>query len=185
MKIQFIKSATRADEYPKTRLPKIAFAGRSNVGKSSLINDLVGKKRLAWTSATPGRTQVINFFNVNGKWIFVDLPGYGFAKAPKRIRAKWGPMIEEFLKEDDNLSLVVMIVDTRREPTQLDLLMKHWLEEYEIPHQLIATKVDKLSSRQLPKSLLRIEEVFNCGVIPYSAATGTGRKKLWQTLERI
>lgn len=94
-------------------------------------------------------------------------------------------MIEEFLKEDENLSLVVMIVDTRREPTQLDLLMKQWLEEYEIPHQLVATKVDKLSSRQLPESLLRIEKVFNCGVIPYSAATSTGRKELWQTLERI
>ncbi|MFQ5930147.1 MAG: ribosome biogenesis GTP-binding protein YihA/YsxC [Acidobacteriota bacterium] len=185
MNVQFIKSATRKHEYPKTTLPKIAFAGRSNVGKSSLINNLVGKKRLARISATPGRTQVINFFNVDSRWIFVDLPGYGFAKVPARIRARWGPMIEEFLKEDESLKLTLMIVDARHEPTQLDLVMKEWLEQYRVPHQVVATKVDKLSSNQLQRSLDRIENIFNRGVIPYSAATGMGKKELWRILERI
>ena len=155
------------------------------MGKSSLINSLVGQKGLARCSATPGRTQVINFFNVQNKWIFVDLPGYGFARAPARIRARWGPMIEEFLTEEVKLELCVMIVDARHEPTQLDGLMKTWLEQYRVPHQVVATKVDKLSSNQLQKCLPRIDEILNCKLIPYSAVTGVGKDKLWRVLERI
>ncbi|MDA2933150.1 ribosome biogenesis GTP-binding protein YihA/YsxC [Acidobacteria bacterium AH-259-D05] len=185
MNVQFIKSATHKDEYPKLQLPTIAFSGRSNVGKSSLINSLLGRKRLARTSATPGRTQLINFFNVDHRWVFVDLPGYGFAKVPASIRDRWGPMIEEFLREEESLKLTVMIVDARREPTQLDLVMKKWLEELSISYQVVATKVDKLSSNQLRGSLNRIGKVFNCNVIPYSAATGMGKKELWRVLERI
>ena len=185
MVVHFLKSATHKGDYPKLKLPKIAFSGRSNVGKSSLINNLVGSKGLAWTSATPGRTQVINFFNVNDRWIFADLPGYGFAKVPANIQVRWGLMIEEFLREDENLKLTVMIVDARHEPTELDQVMKQWLDEFSIPHQLVATKVDKLSSNQLEKSLDRIKKVFNCGVIPYSSATGMGKKDLWRILERI
>ena len=140
---------------------------------------------MARTSATPGRTQVINFFNVDDRWIFVDLPGYGFAKAPASIRKRWGPMIEEFLREGRNLKLTVMIIDARREPTELDLVMKKWLEEFSIPYQVVATKVDKLSSNRLQGSLNRIRDVFNCSVMPYSAATGIGKKELWRMLERI
>ena len=185
MVVHFLKSATHKGDYPQLQLPKIAFSGRSNVGKSSLINNLVGRKGLARTSATPGRTQVINFFNVNDRWIFTDLPGYGFAKAPAHIRASWGRMVEEFLREDENLKLTVMIVDARHEPTELDRVMKQWLEQFSIPFQVVATKVDKLSSHQLQKSLNRMKNVFNCGVIPYSAATGMGKKELWRILERI
>jgi GTP-binding protein len=152
--VHFLKSATQKGEYPKLRLPKIAFLGRSNVGKSSL-------------------------------WIFVDLPGYGYAKAPKNVRVRWGNMVEEFLREDENLKLTVMMVDARREPTDLDLVMQEWLDQFSIPYQVVATKVDKLSSNQLQKSLNQIENVFNCSVLPYSAATGMGKKKLWRILERI
>jgi GTP-binding protein len=183
--VHFLKSATQKGEYPKLKLPKVAFSGRSNVGKSSLINSLVGKKGLARTSSSPGRTQVINFFNVEDQWIFVDLPGYGFAKAPKSVRVRWGRMVEEFLREDEDLKLTVMMVDARREPTDLDLVMKEWLEQFSIPYQVVATKVDKLSSNKLRKSLNQIESVFNCSVLPYSAATGMGKKELWRILERI
>lgn len=185
MVVHFLKSATQKGEYPKLKLPKVAFSGRSNVGKSSLINSLVGKKGLARTSSSPGRTQVINFFNVEDRWIFVDLPGYGFAKAPKSIRVRWGDMVEEFLREDENLKLTVMMVDARREPTDLDLVMQEWLEQFSVPYQVVATKVDKLSSNKLQKSLNQIESVFNCSVLPYSAATGMGKKELWRILERI
>ena len=185
MVVHFLKSATQRGEYPKLKLPKIAFSGRSNVGKSSLINNLVGKKGLARTSSSPGRTQVINFFSVENRWVFVDLPGYGYAKAPKSVRVRWGHMVEEFLREDENLKLTVMMVDARREPTDLDRVMQEWLEQFSIPYQVVATKVDKLSSNKLQKSLNQIEDVFNCSVLPYSAATGTGKKELWRILERI
>ena len=185
VEVQFIKSATHKGDYPKLRLPRIAFAGRSNVGKSSLINSLLGKKGLARTSATPGRTQLINFFNVDDRWVFVDLPGYGFAKVPARIRDRWGPMIEEFLREEEDLKLTVMIVDARREPTDLDRVMKQWLEEFDVFYQIVATKADKLSSNQLQGSLSRMKTGFKSSVVPYSSATGLGKKDLWRVLERI
>jgi GTP-binding protein len=185
VEVQFIKSATHKDDYPKLQLPRIAFAGRSNVGKSSLINSLLGRKGVARTSSTPGRTQLINFFNVDDRWVFVDLPGYGFAKVPEKIRDRWGPMIEEFLGEEEKLKLTVMIVDARREPTELDLVMKQWLDEFEVPYQIVATKADKLSANRLRGSLNRIEEGFSSSVVPYSAATGTGKKELWRVIERI
>ena len=185
MVVHFLKSATQRGDYPKLTLPKIAFSGRSNVGKSSLINNLVGKKGLARTSSSPGRTQVINFFSVENRWIFVDLPGYGYAKAPKSVRGRWGHMVEEFLREDEDLRLTVMMVDARREPTDLDQVMQEWLEQFSIPYPVVVTKVDKLSSNKLQKSLDQIENVFHCRVLPYSAATGTGKKELWRILERI
>ncbi len=140
---------------------------------------------MARTSSTPGRTQLINFFNVDGRWVFVDLPGYGFAKAPAEVRDRWGPMIEEFLQEEEDLKLTVMIIDARREPTKLDLMMKQWLEEFDVPYQIVATKSDKLSSNRLQGSLRTIEKSFKSRVVPYSAATGVGKKELWRVLERI
>lgn len=182
MDARFLKSATRKEDYPRSGLPVIAFSGRSNVGKSSLINNLVGRKGLARTSSTPGRTQAINFFEVDGQWMFVDLPGYGYAKVPESIRAHWGPMIEEFLKENAKLKLAVLIVDARHEPTPLDRVMQEWLEAHRIPYRVVATKGDKLSSNQLRRSLRRIEEVLKTDPLPYSAATGMGRKELWQII---
>ena len=135
MKIQsaeFIKSATRPSDYPEDRLPEIAFIGRSNVGKSSLINRLVLRGRLARTSNTPGRTQLINFFLVNRRHVFVDLPGYGFARVPDAVRRSWGPMLERYLRERRSLRLVVLIMDIRRDPVGEDLDLLAWLHEQAI-----------------------------------------------------
>ena len=185
MNVRFLKSAVGMKDYPERGLPRVAFAGRSNVGKSSLINSLVGRKGLARCSSSPGRTQVINFFDVEERWMFVDLPGYGFAKAPAHVRDRWGPMIEEFLTQDEDLKLCIMVVDARHKPKQLDLVMGNWLEECHIPYQVVATKVDKVSSSRVQRSMNRIHETLHCSVIPYSAATGIGKDKLWQIIERI
>jgi len=155
------------------------------VGKSSLINSLVGRKDLARTSKTPGRTRVINFFNVRDRWLFVDLPGYGFAKVSMKTRREWERTIEEFFSEKDDLKLTVMVVDCRHEPGELDRLMQAKLEDSGIPYQIVAMKADKLSRTRLQKAVDRIQLVFRCNVIPYSAATGLGKKELWQVVERI
>jgi GTP-binding protein len=182
----FLKSATQRSEYPEIGLPQIAFVGRSNVGKSSLINSLVGRKNLARTSSTPGRTQIINFFEVDGTWVLVDLPGYGFAKVPKDIRDRWGPMIEEFLVGDDRLRLVVVILDSRHEPTKLDRNMIEWLSHFGVPFQLIATKFDKVAKSQRTRSLRRIRESLESeDVLPFSAVTGEGKKDLWKIINGI
>jgi GTP-binding protein len=142
---EFIKSAVKPDQYPKTGMPEIAFTGRSNVGKSSLINTLLGRKKLAQTSATPGKTRLINFFTVNEKLSFVDLPGYGFAKVSRAEQEKWGPMIETYLRERVNLRLVVSILDVRHDPTQQDRDLIEWLRHYGRNHLIVLTKSDKLS----------------------------------------
>ena len=124
---EFVLSAKEPAHYPPAVLPEIAFAGRSNVGKSSLINTLLNRKRLARTSNTPGRTQEINFFRVNDRFAFIDLPGYGYAKVPESIRKQWGPMVETYLRERDTLRLVVLILDVRRDPSEEDLQLIDWL----------------------------------------------------------
>ena len=145
---EFIKSAVWPPQYPPATLPEIAFVGRSNVGKSSLINTLVGSKTLAKTSNTPGRTQLINFFTINEKVAFVDLPGYGFAKVSQFVKKDWGDMIEAYLRERQSLALVVFILDIRRDPSEDDLSLRNWLEHYRIPYVYILTKADKLSNNQ-------------------------------------
>ncbi len=183
MEVEFLKSATRKDEYPKLPLPKVGFVGGSNVGKSSLINSLVGRKGLARISATPGRTRAINFFRVDHRWIFADLPGYGFAKVSKRIRAGWGPMVEEFLKEDEALKLAVLIVDVRRLPSEMDRVMSKWLEYYSIGCQVVATKADKLSMNQCQRSIQQAKKSLQVSqIVPYSATTGLGRNQLWKII---
>src|SRR5215467_8709615 len=145
----FVKSATSPEHYPRDGRAEIAFIGRSNVGKSSLINSLLGTKGLARTSSTPGRTQLINFFLINGAFYFVDLPGYGYARVPSEIKREWGPMIEKYLASRPNLVLSIVITDSRHEPSKLDLLMKEWLMQRGLPFVIVATKADKLSSNQL------------------------------------
>ena len=141
-KTEFIKSATQVSQYPLPILPEIAFAGRSNVGKSSLINALLGRKNLAKTSNTPGRTQLINFFTINDKMSFVDLPGYGFAKVARSVKENWGEMIEAYLRQRTNLALVVLILDIRRVPNEDDLSLRDWLDHYRIPYLYVLTKRD-------------------------------------------
>ncbi|HSR52585.1 MAG TPA: ribosome biogenesis GTP-binding protein YihA/YsxC [Acidobacteriota bacterium] len=186
MEASFVTSATRSQEYPDSPLPRIAFVGRSNVGKSSLINSLVGRKKLARTSSSPGRTRLINFFQVDSKWLFTDLPGYGYAKVSRAERQRWGPMIEQYLRSDEQLKLLILLVDARHEPSPLDKVMKEWLDEWDVPYVVVATKADKLSANKLQQSLKRIRETFNAQlVLPYSAHTGRGKKELWRIIQEV
>jgi GTP-binding protein len=187
-KAEFIKSATQVSQYPLPTLPEIAFAGRSNVGKSSLINALLGRKNLAKTSNTPGRTQLINFFTINDKMSFVDLPGYGFAKVARSVKENWGEMIEAYLRQRTNLALVVLILDIRRVPNEDDLSLRDWLDHYRIPYLYVLTKSDKLSNNQSVKQKQIIEKILNVSkeekLILFSAKTQKGKDDLWKILEK-
>ncbi len=185
---EFAGSATGPRDFPRDRRPEIAFAGRSNVGKSSLLNRLLGRRRLARVSGTPGRTQTINFYRVNGAFYFVDLPGYGYAKVPERIRRSWAPMVEGYLRGRDVLRAVIMIVDARHPPTPLDQEMRAWLDATRTPHLAVLTKVDKVNrgarrrSREITAAALGITDPED--VLLFSAVTGEGEQKLWQRVAR-
>jgi len=180
----FVKSAFVEDDWPVGTLPEIAFMGRSNVGKSSLINSLLGVRGLARTSSTPGRTQSLNYFLLNERFYFVDLPGFGYARVPKALKSSWGEMVSSYLAKRQQLVLSVHIVDSRHEPTKLDLQLREWLEHSAKPRLIVATKSDKLSNNELKQTLGRIKRVFPAErVIAYSAKTGRGRNEVWQEIE--
>lgn len=169
--------------------PEIAFAGRSNVGKSSLINVLVNRKKMARTSATPGRTQAINFFRVGERLYLVDLPGYGFARVPLSIKKEWGRMVENYLRTRTNLKAVVIILDIRREPNQDDVGLLDWLDKYEIKSIIVLTKRDKVSriqsverAKKIGRSLKRHPDGDS---ILFSAKTGEGREQVWEKIESV
>lgn len=183
---EFIKSATRPGNYPHPELPEIAFAGRSNVGKSSLINVLVNRKSLVRTSSTPGRTQLINFFNINNRFSLVDLPGYGFAKVPLVVKKAWGPMIRTYLEARETLHGVIFIFDIRRVPREEDLQMLDWLEEFGVPTIPVITKIDKIKRSQLEKQIKPIvaetglpRDAFSL----FSATTRDGSDEIWERIE--
>ena len=180
---EFITSAVSAKQYPKILLPEFAFAGKSNVGKSSLINCLLNRKKLVKTSATPGKTQLINFFRINEKLHFADLPGYGFARVPESVRKNWNVMVENYVQNRENLLGVVFIVDIRRGLTELDLGLKDWLTAYNKDYILVASKCDKLTKNQANKQLAKIRKEIKGdgkgGVLPFSSVTKDGRKDLW------
>ena len=182
-------SAVSAAQYPKDHMPEIAFAGRSNVGKSSLINKLVNRKSLARVSSTPGKTATINFYDIEGKLYFVDLPGYGFAKVSKVEKAKWGKMIEEYLSIRGQLFQVLLLVDSRHKPTQDDVTMFNWIKHFSHNVIVVATKWDKLSNKQKSESIATISTTLNLTegdvVIPFSAKTGEGKEELWEILDFI
>ena len=181
---EFIKSVFAEEEWPRDERPEIAFLGRSNVGKSSLINSLLGVRGLARTSSTPGRTQSLNFFLINNRFRFVDLPGYGYARVPKIIRSSWGEMATNYLAKRMQLVLSIQIVDSRHEPTTLDLQLNEWLTTHAKPRAIVATKSDKLSNNELRKNLERARRALEAEqVIAYSAATGKGREEVWRTIE--
>lgn len=183
---EFVTSAVKPSQYPQAMLPEIAFAGRSNVGKSSLINTLLNRKRLVKTSSTPGRTQLINFFNINERFCFVDIPGYGYAKVPAAIRKKWGPMIETYLSKRETLKGVVVILDLRRKPSPEDLTLIDWLRHLNISQILVLTKADKLSKNKQRKQIKIIQEILpdhGEDLILFSAKTRLGKDKVWAALE--
>jgi len=184
----FVKSAVKPSHYPPAIFPEIAFSGRSNVGKSSLINTLVNRKRLVKTSSTPGRTQLINFFNINNAFFFVDLPGFGYAKVPKSIKKTWGPMVETYLSTRKTLKGVVLILDIRRVPGAQDLEFIEWLRYYAIPSILILTKADKLSkSKQMNQHIAntKILGVDRNDLILFSAKSRMGKDATWAAIEQL
>ena len=186
--VKFVTSATQPADYPRAPLPEVAFAGRSNVGKSSLMNAILGRRGLVHTSKTPGRTQSINFFAVNERLHLVDLPGYGYAKVPKKVRATWGPMVERYFTSRVQLRGVVQLVDARHDPTALDRDLLEWLGELELPHLLVATKADKLSAGALAKQAKGIREALGLGVDELtlvSAKTGQGKREVWRGVDAM
>ena len=181
---EFLKSSFQAADWPSGALPEIAFMGRSNVGKSSLINSLLAARGLARTSSTPGRTQSLNFFLINKRFRFVDLPGFGYARVPKAIKSSWGEMVSGYLAKREQLVLSIQIVDSRHEPTKLDLQLHDWLENSAKPRLIVATKSDKLSNNELKESLGRVKRVFSKdSVVSYSAKTGRGGSDVWRAIE--
>ena len=183
---EFIKSATKPSEYPTGNFPEVAMAGKSNVGKSSLINVLVNRKNLARTSSSPGRTQLINFFRVNGKISLVDLPGYGYSKVPLEVRKTWKPMVESYLQTRQEIRLVVLILDARRGVAPDDLALLDWLDYHGIPCTIVLTKADKLSqierARQ-KKALAEISLLSGKTILFFSAVTGEGKDELWKLIQ--
>ncbi|MBJ9992189.1 ribosome biogenesis GTP-binding protein YihA/YsxC [Paenibacillus favisporus] len=184
---EFIISAVGPDQYPVDALPEIALAGRSNVGKSSLINRLINRKNLARTSSTPGKTQHMNYYRINEALYFVDFPGYGYAKVSKTQRAAWGKMIEKYMLERQTLKLVLMVVDLRHPPTKDDVMMYDWLQHYDIPICVVATKADKIPKsrwqkhvKQMKESLLlRSHDLF----VMFSSELGVGKEELWAVIQ--
>lgn len=180
---EFVKSAFAPEHWTTDGLPEIAFLGRSNVGKSSLLNSLLQRKGLARTSNTPGRTQSLNFFLINKQIYFVDLPGYGYAKVSKTMRSDWGKMAENYLAKRDQLVLSIQLVDSRHEPTAQDVQLHEWLTYHDKPSLVVATKADKLSSNELRKNLENINRILtNQAVVSYSSITGKGRDDVWQAI---
>lgn len=177
---EFVKSAFDESHWTADGLPEVAFLGRSNVGKSSLLNNLLQRRSLARTSNTPGRTQSINFFLVNGEFYFVDLPGYGFAKVSKSMRSGWGKMAEDYLFAREELVLSIQLVDIRHEPTVLDRQLHEWLVHHEKRHIVVATKADKLSRNAIAKRTKEIGQILRGSkVIAVSSQTGFGKEELW------
>ncbi len=172
---------------PANTLAEVAFAGKSNVGKSSLINALLNRKSLARTSGSPGKTQTINFYNVNQELYIVDLPGYGYAKVSKEVSAKWGPMIEKYLHTSRQLRMVFLLIDSRHKPGENDIQMYRWILSNGFSPVIIATKVDKLKKSQLKKQMKLIHDTLKVmeGVplIPFSAVTKQGREEIWDLIK--
>ena len=183
--VEFVKSAVKPAQYPEYDFPEIAFAGRSNVGKSSLINVLVNRKRLVKTSSTPGRTQLVNFFDINEAITFVDLPGYGYAKAPKRVVREWGPMVERYLAERRSLKGALLLIDIRRSPREDEFNLVEWFRAHGIPFRVVLTKSDKFSNNKRQGNVARIAKELGMKsreLIPFSALSRSGRDDVWQAI---
>lgn len=182
---ELLKSVYPSDDFPSGRYPEVAFAGRSNVGKSSLINSLLNRKGLARTSSAPGKTQSINFYLVNGSFCLVDLPGYGYAKVPQQVRKRWSPLIEQYCRSSKSLCGVVVIIDARVGPTPLDISLIAWLKDLSLPIIFTMTKSDKLSKNKIVQALQKTATTLSIElvqIVSFSSQTGAGKKRLWQEI---
>jgi len=181
---EFVTSAVTPEQFPAAVGPEIAFVGRSNVGKSSLLNSLLNRRGLAKTSSTPGKTRMINFFRVNDQLGFVDLPGYGYAQVSRTERAAWGPMVERFFRQRQSLGGVIQLIDARHAPSAEDRQRRAWLLERKVPLLTVATKVDKISRNQRLSHVKQIREALNLdesdALQLFSAQTGEGKEKVWE-----
>jgi len=186
---ELLATVVSQKSYPKTEVPEIAFVGRSNVGKSSLLNCLVSRKNLARTSSTPGKTATVNFYNIDKKLNFVDLPGYGYAKVSKVEKEKWGGMIEEYLAKRENLLRIFQLVDMRHKPSVDDCLMMDWIRGFGFEPTVIATKLDKLKKAQIEGKLELIRTTLKLGesaiVIPFSSEKRTGKEEVHALIDSI
>jgi len=181
---EFVKSAFAEEHWTTDGLPEVAFLGRSNVGKSSLLNSLLQRKGLARTSNTPGRTQSLNYFLINKRFYFVDLPGYGYARVSKAVRSSWGKMAQDYLAKREQLVLCIQLIDSRHEPTEQDRQLFEWLRHYGKTQLIVATKSDKLSSNELRKSIEKIGNILpGVSTVSYSAVTGRGREEVWRAID--
>ena len=186
MAARFIISAARPEQFPPEGNPEIAFLGRSNVGKSSLINTLTGSAGVARTSSKPGCTQMINFYEVEGGFRFVDLPGYGFARVPQRITRDWKALIESYLVNRAALCCALIVLDARRGWMEKDLELKDWLEAHGRPFAVVATKIDKLKTqKERHRSRSAVREFYSGDLLEFSAVTGQGVREIWQAISKI
>lgn len=174
---------------PENSRPEVAFAGKSNVGKSSLINTLMNRKSLARTSSQPGKTQTINFYNVNGSIYFVDLPGYGYARTSEHVKEQWGKMVENYLHRSRQLKAVFLLIDIRHKPSENDCIMYEWIKTHGYQPIIIATKLDKINRSQIQKQVKLLKETLraekNVRVVPFSATTKQGREEIYEIIEEI
>lgn len=185
--INLIISAVKKAQYPDTGLTEVALCGRSNVGKSTFINSMIGRKNMARTSQQPGKTQTLNFYNIDEQLIFVDVPGYGYAKVSKVQREKFGKMIEEYITQRENLKLVIQLVDLRHQPTEDDVLMYNYLKHFDIPTLVICTKEDKIAKGKVQKHIKRIKDKLELesgdNIISYSSIKNSKQQEIWNFIE--
>lgn len=185
--INLIISAVKKAQYPDTGLTEVALSGRSNVGKSTFINSMIGRKNMARTSQQPGKTQTLNFYNIDEQLIFVDVPGYGYAKVSKVQREKFGKMIEEYITQRENLKLVIQLVDLRHQPTEDDVLMYNYLKHFNIPTLVICTKEDKIAKGKVQKHIKRIKDKLELesgdNIISYSSIKNSKQQEIWNFIE--
>lgn len=185
--INLIISAVKKSQYPDTGLTEVALSGRSNVGKSTFINSMIGRKNMARTSQQPGKTQTLNFYNIDEQLIFVDVPGYGYAKVSKVQREKFGKMIEEYITQRENLKLVIQLVDLRHQPTEDDVLMYNYLKHFDIPTLVICTKEDKIAKGKVQKHIKRIKDKLELesgdNIISYSSIKNSKQQEIWNFIE--
>ncbi|SCS28708.1 ribosome biogenesis GTP-binding protein YihA/YsxC [Staphylococcus caeli] len=186
--IELLISAVKPEQYPETGLSEVGLSGRSNVGKSTFINSMIGRKNMARTSQQPGKTQTLNFYNIDNQLVFVDVPGYGYAKVSKKQREAFGKMIEKYISQRETLKLVIQLVDLRHNPTEDDILMYNYLKYFDIPTFVVATKEDKIAKGKVQKHLANIQQKLEMEpedeIISYSSVKNNKQQQIWNIIEK-